>query len=371
LALNDRLLDRMVSHSIFMERYKGSTLQEIIKVLDETDKRIVEQVRTKTEGTFTEARLQMLLQQLRQLNSEATTALNSKLREELQGLAEYETGFQKRMIEDEIPIEWAIAQPAPDQVFAAAMSRPFEGTMLSDAIEQYSRARQRLIENAVRQGFTAGETTDQIVRRVRGSRTFAGAGSALHTTRSDLRALVHTAVQHTATTAREELYRENADLIKGTEWVSTLDSRTTLICANLDGKVDLTDGTRTELNGRRPPAHWGCRSTTVPITRSWRELGVDMDEAPEGTRPSVTATRGMVRRKQGRTPADVRRDMTGEVPASTDFRSWLGRQSEELQREVLGARRFKMWKEGADISRFVQDGRVLTLSELGQLEGAA
>ena len=66
------------------------------------------------------------------------------------------------------------------------------------------------------------------------------------------------------------------DLITGVRFVCALDERTCLTCLELDGS-------------ETPPVlpiHEGCRCVTVPITKSWRQLGLDMDEFPDGTRSS-------------------------------------------------------------------------------------
>jgi hypothetical protein len=41
-----------------------------------------------------------------------------------------------------------------------------------------------------------------------------------------------------------------------------------------------------------------------------------------------------------------------------------------VQKDVLGKKRYQMFKEGGGIDRFVQDGRVLTLDELKRKEAA-
>lgn len=87
-----------------------------------------------------------------------------------------------------------------------------------------------------------------------------------------------------------------------------------------------------------------CRSVTIPITRSWQELGINLAEAPPGTRAS----------------------MTGQVPATQTYKQWLATAPASIQRNVLGRTRYEMWKEGAiNIDSFwTKDGRRLTLSQL-------
>ena len=49
-------------------------------------------------------------------------------------------------------------------------------------------------------------------------------------------ALVRTAVNQVANRAHQEVYQANSDITKKYRYVATLDNRTTMICASLDGR---------------------------------------------------------------------------------------------------------------------------------------
>jgi hypothetical protein len=81
----------------------------------------------------------------------------------------------------------------------------------------------------------------------------------------------------------------------------------------------------------------------VPVTKSWRELGIDADEAPEGVRASLT----------------------GAVPRRTTFSTWFNRQPAATKKEILGASRYELFKSGKiKIDQFATTSRVLTLKQL-------
>jgi SPP1 gp7 family putative phage head morphogenesis protein len=292
--------------------------------------------------SFSRQRLERLLDEIRGINAEAVAEIEIGLDDELREFGSYESEWQAREIQSAVPIEINITQPSPDQVYAAVQSRPFDGMILGDQVRQYGNARVQQIERAVRQGWIEGETIQRIARRVRGTRAANYTDGAIATSRRQAESLVRTAVNHTHTVARQSLYDSNRDLIKGIQYVATLDNRTTMICASLDGQVFPID------EGPRPPQHMGCRSTSVPIVKSWRELGIDLDDAPEGTRAS----------------------MNGQVPAKETYSSWLKKQPAATQREVLGESRYKMFRDGTPIDRFVADGRVLTLEQLKARDAA-
>jgi hypothetical protein len=114
------------------------------------------------------------------------------------------------------------------------------------------------------------------------------------------------------------------------------------------------DGKRFKINDpKRPryPLHLNCRCRYVPVTRSWRDMGFDIDELPPVARAS----------------------MNGQVSGTETFETWLKRQSAAVQDETLGRTRGALFRRGGlKISRFVdQKGNQLTLDELREREASA
>jgi|GEM_PF-2188427 len=199
----------------------------------------------------------------------------------------------------------------------------------------------------VRQGIAQGETVMQIVRRVAGSKRLGTAG-IMDVSRRNAFALVHTSVQQVANDARLAVFQANADILKGVRQVSTLDGRTSPICiAYSGGQWDLEgkpiNGTKLPFAGGTP-RHFNCRSVLVPITKSYRELGLDIDEVPPSTRAS---------------------DL-GQIPADTTFAEFLKRHDAAYADNLLGPGRAKLWREGKITLNQLLDGsgRELTLKKL-------
>jgi hypothetical protein len=117
-------------------------------------------------------------------------------------------------------------------------------------------------------------------------------------------------------------------VVKGVEWVSTLDNRTTPICISRDGKIYPVG------KGPRPPAHINCRSVTAPVL-----------EAIEGVTPFTRQT----------------------------YREWLAKQSAATQDEILGRARGALLRSGGlSVDKFVDKaGKVLTLEQLKEKNAKA
>jgi len=348
-SLNEELLDAVVRHQIYLQRYSTSVVRKIIKLLNKTDADIVSQILEKDplnqNGTWSARRLKALLNAIRGINRDAFNRVENAVRSELTAAAAYEADFSARMITLNLPVEFNIVQPSEELLATVVTKNPIHGQLIGGWVDHLSNSRIRSIEQQLRIGLVEGETIDQLVRRLRGTKARQYRDGVLDLGRRHAESFVRTAVNHATTQAREALYGHNRDLIKKVKWVSTLDSRTTPICRARDGKLFEVD------KGPRPPAHPGCRSTTVPIVPSWRELGFDLDELDPGTRAS----------------------MNGQVPADLTYGPWLKRQPTEFVEDVLGKTKAKLFLKGElPIDRFVDDrGFELTLDQLRQREAAA
>ena len=345
MTVNEDFRDQAISHAHYLERLKTGEVRRIIKLVNAVDKELVDQIaaRGADDETFTKRRLEAILRDVRAINAEAVAELNIGLRGSIADLAEYEAGFQAMRLEKTIPFEWNITQPSPQQLLTAILNRPFENALFDKHVADMGARKLGLVEGALRMGQAEGQTIPQIARRIRGTRAANYADGILEGSRREIEGLVRTSLNHASSISRERTYAENSDLVKGVQMVATLDSSTTLICMDQDGKVYPIG------EGPRPPFHWNCRTSPVPVCRSWKELGIDLDEAKPGTRAS----------------------MNGQVSEKTTYAKWLKKQPAALQREVLGARRYEMYKAGTPIDRFVRDGRVLTIKELERLESHA
>lgn len=344
---NTELADAAVRHAIGLQRYTSGELRRMMALLNRVDADIAAIMQkydpTDVAPRYAEQRLEAMLVAIRELNAEVYDAFVKALSGDMRDLAAYEAEFQARMIEDAIPVEFDVVKPAPSQVRAAAMSRPFQGRLLKEWGKDLQASAFAKVRDSIRIGFVEGETIDQMVRRIRGTRKENYKDGILEINRRNAEAIVRTAVAHTAQSARDDVFAANADIVKAWKFVATLDSRTSATCRGLDGQVF-------ELGkGPKPPRHFNCRSTATPVLRSWREMGIDIDETPN--------------------PAETRASMNGQVPASETYDSWLRKQPREFQDEVLGKTKAQLFRAGLTLPKFLnRRGDELTLEQLRKKE---
>jgi SPP1 gp7 family putative phage head morphogenesis protein len=205
-------------------------------------------------------------------------------------------------------------------------------------------------QDAMRLGISQGDTSAQLIQRIRGgTRNGEPVMGFMEISKRNADSLVRSATQAVAERAKQATYEANADILAAVVWTSTLDSRTTVQCQVRDGlRYTVKDhqpiGHNVPWGGGPGNLHWGCRSASRPETKSWRDLGVDLDDLPPGTRAS----------------------MDGQVAADTTFEDWLSRRSKAEQDAALGVGRADMWRDGKITFRQLLDGngRELTLEEL-------
>jgi SPP1 gp7 family putative phage head morphogenesis protein len=344
-SVNEQLLDAETLHQVRLERLKNGIARRMIAILNRSDARLFAELQIQLEkmpaSEFSVRRLDSLLKSVREINAAAFAELNESLDGELKALTAYEAGFQERTIKAAIPVELTFASIAPEAVYTAAYARPFQSRLLREWIAGLEADKAIRIRDALRMGYLEGQTIQQMVKAIRGTKSLNYRDGIIEINRKNATTIVRTATAHMADFAADRFFEANSDIIKGVKWVSTLDSRTSAICIERDGKVYPI--------GKAPPipAHFNCRSRLTPVTKSWRDLGLDIDEIPQSTRASIN----------------------GQVPADTTYGDWLKRQPASIQDEVLGKTKGKLYREsGKNIDRFIDDGRFLTLKELEALE---
>lgn len=339
--MNAFLQDRAIRHQVYFQRL---TLGEIQAIVGHLNADVLPDLIARLEAMGPNPRLEQLRDAVREVLHGGFRELRTRLTDDLVDIGGAEAQWQTSVFRQAVPVEIDYVLPPPEVLRAIVTARPFEGNVLGDWWKGIEANAQAGIETQLKIGMTEGETIDGMVRRIRGTRENGFKDGIIQDTRRNVAAVVRTATNHVSNEVRQETYRANEDVVKGWQFVATLDARTTLICAAHDGKVyDVGD---TE---EAPPLHFGCRSTTAPVLKSFEELGIPgLKELDAGDRAS----------------------MDGQVPANQTYEGWLRGQPKSVQDEVLGPGRGELFRAGGiSLDRFIDEkNRPLTLTELRRLE---
>lgn len=342
------LLDLTVRHQIDLQRYGNGVVRDIIGLLNDADREIAEKIRKRGEsGTWTARRLHALLAEIKELNDQAYWEAEKRTVKAMTLFAQDEAEGAVETLATQFPASIAIAAPAVEQLAALVDKAPItvgpdRKLLLEEIFTGLAAGKEEAIRGAVRLGVAEGETIDQIVRRLIGTQANRYTDGIIERHRRGAEAMVRTTVNHVSNQAVQATYGANQDIVKGWVFVATLDSRVTVTCASLSG-TEWPIG-----KGPLPPRHVNCRSASVPRLATWRELGIDLDEMPPATRASKD----------------------GPVRADIGFDEWLRGQPKDVQKDILGATRQKLFAEGMKIDKFTDNkGVVYTLDELRERRG--
>ena len=145
------------------------------------------------------------------------------------------------------------------------------GKVVEKAFRGIAESQADFISREVRVGITEGESMAKISKRLRGRLQFGrnqemtaraqalAGGSGIKLANNQVQTIVRTSVNQVQNAVNQATYSANQNVTKKYEYVATLDSRTTTLCASLDGQKFKYG------EGPEPPQHFNCRSTTVPV----------------------------------------------------------------------------------------------------------
>lgn len=355
MSANDQILDAAIRHAIYSERYGRGLAKKIVKLLNDADSDLSDQLQKRLEriaingvdtGPQTTRRLKEVMDALRGMNDRVYKRLLTTLQTELVDMAEFEMENQVATLSRTLPVTIVSAPPTPAYLNTLVTTTPIDGILLKPWVDGMAEGRLERVQRALTLGMVEGQTVDQLVRRIRGSRANGYKDGILEISRRSATTLALTANSTIANAAREKVYRDNARLIQKLKWVSTLDSRTSPTCQSRDGKLyDLDQPHPT------PPAHPRCRSLMIPVTVPFSELGLDASDYSAAKRAS----------------------MDGQVPGDTTYEKWLRSGPKERVVEIYGKERAELFLSGQvkfdDL--YKQDGSFYSLAELRQRSGVA
>jgi len=342
-TVNEVIRDRIIRHAVLMEGFKTGEVRKIISFFNRSlEPDLLRQLTRYAGKTLTENRLRIMRESTKEVLAAAYLRMRKELEPDLIDLGKSQGKWDAAVIEKSLPVKIALTTLSVPTIKEMVVNRPIDGRLVREWFEELGQAQAIKVNRQIMIGVAEGEGIDEIVRRIRGTAKNRYRDGILARSRREIESVVRTSVSGVVNNVRQATYRANADVFKAVQWVSTLDYRTCEVCAAYDGQVfGLHDGPR-------PPQHYGCRCTTVPVCKSWKELGFGFKEMP----------------------ASERAAMNGRVADKVTYGQWLKGQSRQTQELVLGKGKAQLFRSGkVAIRDFVDDrGRILTLKELEALD---
>jgi len=367
LNANEHLRDLILSHQVGLNRLTNREVKRAVSILARIDRELDRIVRTDSLvlGTTT-FRLERLLSEMQTVIAEAYDELHEYLRKRLPDMGAAEGEFAARLLNRAMPEPVKVALGAEASGLLSreflthlSQSRPFQGKLLGRWAQRLETNTRRAIAKAVRDGIKEGSSIQKVARLIRGTRaTNFTNGILQRVTRQQAEAVVRTATQHVMQGARRKTF-QNSRVVKGYQWLSTLDLRTTVdYCVPRDHLTwDLhfaPIGHGYTWGGGPGVIHFQCRSSSTAVLKSWQELGINAKELPRSSRAS----------------------MDGQVAGGTTAEKWLkGQLGKPSRRSILektwGPERLSLFESGRlSIGDMVKrDGGLISLADLREIHG--
>jgi SPP1 gp7 family putative phage head morphogenesis protein len=342
-ALGNSILRRQV----LLQRLSEAERRKFSPFLREIDREIRARLGGAIELTsYSQKRLERQLALVDEGVGVQLDAFQGKLLGSLDELAIDEMEFSGKLFDNVLRVDFDL--PGIQQVRAAVLSNPLSiksGSLLKPFVKDWTAAERKAVTGAIRKGVFLGQTNAEIVHSIRGTKARQYQDGMLDVTARNARTIVHTALQHVSSQARQATFDENKDIVASVRWISTLDRKTCQVCRSLDRRVFSRD------KGPRAPIHPFCRCTLVPVLApkfALLEAG--------GTRASAGAIGGK------------------QVDAGLDYYQWLQTQPKSFIEIALGPKRAQLFVDGGlSAERFAalqldRNFEPLTLTEMKKLE---
>ncbi|SEO13511.1 minor capsid protein [Acinetobacter sp. yr461] len=361
MASEDKtLIEVLTQHQAYLYRASSHSVNELLKIFNNESAAMLVKLRDLLDelneseklalsgGQYTTANLK----ELRDLISQWYAAINTSLPEafaiSVTALAVYEANYTAKLYGGKM------RKPNGEKLYAAAKKVSLVGgALVDDLLSKFAETARQKVEYAIRDGISSGKTNQEIVQRIRGTKKLNYEDGLLTSTKSDIDRTVRTVRSHVANQAYLNSFTQIG--FEYVRLVATLDGRTSKLCASLDGAIwEIKDPAK-----RVPPLHPNCRSILVPVEKDGRLVG---------ERPFV-----MDERRVKDIPKEERSQLIGQLDANTTFKEFFKKTDDFFQKEWLGPKRYRLYKEGQfDFDKFFDpEGRLYTLDELRVLDEKA
>jgi SPP1 gp7 family putative phage head morphogenesis protein len=362
----EKVADAMTRHGIDLLRVEAALRTGVTARLNDLERELVERIKkiepnAPSHIRFRNMRVEKLVEAANDAFGQVYSDIDDELEEELTELAVVESRNVIKTLTGVLGAAIAIKVLSKAEARDLVRQTLIEGAQGRRWWAKQDNQMRFEFERRVREASMQGQALPDVLSSIRGTRAAGYNDGVTARMRRDATTLARTAFTSAVSMARMATYQKNADIIRGVQWLSVLDNRTSDICKALDGQAwtlegEKLPGTVHDFLGP-PPAHFNCRSTLIPVLKSWDEL-------------NATSSREVRRRlKRAKLSHPVRTSLDGKLSGDMTYEQWLSKKDSKnpkMVRGILGPSRYTLWKE--DKLKFTdlidQSWNPLTVAEL-------
>ena len=370
MTSNEIIRDQSIKHNIMLQRLTKQQINDLMTILNQSEEEL-EKLILNYKGN--KKSLEKTLAAIASLRIALINNAFKDFTKELIELSLVESEFQKNLYEKALPVIVNMLKPDKKTTTKLINNLEYMGDFHKNFYKRLAENDFNKISQVINIGISQGETNQQLVKRVIGTKSLDYKDGILQITRNQASTLVRTAISSATNKVRDEFYKSNADIIRSIKFTATLDGRTTFICMSLDGKVY-----KISENYPTLPLHYNERSIYVavidntiyqrplkPVTEKMllRQYTDKYNLKNVSSRNSLPY--GHKTKFDKYANAETRK-MIGFTPSTTNYKTFLQNQSAAFQKDVLGETRYKLYKQGGlSVDKFVDfNNRAYTIDEL-------
>ena len=343
--------------------YENDALKNLNKSVRKTQSIISAKLKTiKPESTFSVEKMNALSDEMERLTAGVQAQITKGIADTTftAGMASYAEHNKIASFGGLVPGFNNVAL-SPFQMTSLVSGTKIGGKKLNEWVEHnFSKRLQDDFKAKITNGMLMGQSYPEMIKQFNSGvyDQFSG----------DIESLTRTYVQSVNVNAMHDVAKANDDIIKGWKWNSVAENRTCIRCLSLDSQNTLYK------IGEGPdmPLHQNCRCFPEYITKTFRELGVDIDEMEDSYRPY--SIRGTVDPITGKINPGKIGVGGGKIISTGRF---LGTYDDffkglpaDVQTKMLGPTRYGLWKSGklklADMTD--KAGNTILIKDLGKVK---
>ena len=263
-SVSDQLRDVFTARAFDLEKVKTASAKNIARILEDLMREIERELRDAdptgvTRTAYQQERLNKLFNMADKTIKSQYKGIGGILHSELATLAEIEGLFAAKAINAVLKVDVLDYVVSREVLEKLATDTLIEGAPSAEWWSKQAVSLQDEFKRVMRVGVAKGETLQQMSARVMGTQKPSLLGvrgripgvtdeviegltyepGLLKKARRNAEALVRTSYQTVMSEARRDAYRQNSDVIKGIQQISTLDSRT---CWSPETLILMADG---------------------------------------------------------------------------------------------------------------------------------
>ena len=338
-SLNQGLFDTAITLHLDIERVAKGVQGDVVRILEQMQKELIAKIASGDYTAWSKSRISKLL-------SESDAVIRSYY-DNVKGVSIDSTTSIAQVAASNTLTSLAVATAHQVEISSLPTIQYLEtlagDTLIQGATQKAWWDRQTLdtqfkFKSAMRQGLVANESPSKTVSRIK---------DVLNTSKFNAETLTRTSAQSVANKARDQMMKDNSDIISAQELVSALDRRTCPKCGAMDGKRWTLDGKPIghSMAFILAPIHFVCRCCLIPVIKPFDQLGIDLNNIPDQSRASVD----------------------GQVTDKT-FQEWLKRKDstdKSYADTVLGKGRAELWRSGKiTFDQLINGSKIMSLADL-------